>query len=210
MRRASASRPGSATDGNQGGWDDDGNVERVAADEGNPFMAIGETDLMHLPARTSLPSARWVVLRAAARDDIPALAMLIADDELGSRRDGIETAADLVAYERAFEAIDRDPAHVLLAADSDSGVVGTLQLSFLPGLARRGSWRAQIETVRVAAALRGQGLGSLMIGWAIDEATERGCSLVQLTSDKERPDAHRLYERLGFRATHEGLKLHLS
>ena len=164
---------------------------------------------MSLPASTVLPDGRPVVLRAATRGDIPALVTLIADDEFGSGRDGIGNAADLLAYEQAFEAIDRDGAHVLLAAESDSAVVGTLQLSFLPGLARRGSWRAQIETVRVAAALRGQGLGSLMIRWAVDAAIVRGCSLVQLTSDKQRADAHRFYERLGFRATHEGMKLHL-
>jgi GNAT superfamily N-acetyltransferase len=165
---------------------------------------------MSLPATTSLPGGRPVVLRVAVRADLPALVALIADDEFGSCRDGIGTAEDLVAYERAFEAIDRDCNHVLPAADSDVGVVGTLQLSFLPGLARRGSWRAQIESVRVAAAVRGQGLGALMIGWAVAEATARACSLVQLTSDKQRTEAHRFYERLGFRATHEGMKLRLS
>ena len=112
---------------------------------------------------------------------------------------------------RAFEAIDRDPAHVLLVAEVDrSAVVGTLQLSFLPGLTRHGSWRAQIEAARVAADLRAQGLGSLMVRWAVEEAAARGCALVQLTTDKRRDDAHRFYERLGFEATHEGMKLHLS
>jgi len=182
---------------------------RPAAAESDLRTATGDTAVMGLPASRSLSGGRLVVLRAAVPGDIPALVTLIAEDELGSGRDGIENAADLLAYEQAFEAIDRDRAHVLLAAESDSAVVGTLQLSFLPGLARRGSWRAQIETVRVAAVLRGQGLGSLMIRWAVDEATERGCSLVQLTSDKQRPDAHRFYEGLGFRATHEGMKLRL-
>lgn len=165
---------------------------------------------MNIPIRTALPGGRQVVLRPASRGDLLALVTLIADDELGSRRDGLGDPADLLAYERAFEAIDRNDAHVLLVAEDESaGVVGTLQLSFLPGLTRRGSWRAQIEAVRVAAVLRGQGLGSLMIRWAVDEATDRGCLLVQLTTDKQRDDAHRFYERLGFRATHEGMKLHL-
>jgi GNAT superfamily N-acetyltransferase len=165
---------------------------------------------VRLPATTSLPGGQRVVLRAATRGDITELVALIAADQLGSGRDGIDDAADLAAYERAFDAIDRDPAHVLLVAGDDrSGVVGTLQLSFLPGLARRGGWRAQIEAVRVAAALRGQGLGSLMIRWAITEAADRGCAMVQLTTDKRRSDARRFYERLGFRATHDGMKLHL-
>jgi GNAT superfamily N-acetyltransferase len=164
---------------------------------------------MNLPATIALPAGQRVVLRTARRGDLRPLVALLADDELGSRRDGIDDPADLVAYERAFEAIDRDSAHVLLVADDDVGVVGTLQVSFLPGLTRRGSWRAQIEAVRVASALRGQGLGSQLIRWAVEEATERGCALVQLTTHKQRTDAHRFYERLGFHATHEGMKLPL-
>lgn len=164
---------------------------------------------MNLPATIALAAGQQVVLRMACRGDLRALVTLLTDDELGSRRDGINDPADLVAYEQAFEAIDRDSAHVLLVAEDEVGIVGTLQVSFLPGLTRRGSWRAQIEAVRVAAALRGRGLGSQMIRWAVDEATERGCALVQLTTDKQRTDAHRLYERLGFHATHEGMKLPL-
>jgi GNAT superfamily N-acetyltransferase len=87
--------------------------------------------------------------------------------------------------------------------------VATLQLSFIPGLARRGALRAQIEAVRVADACRGGGLGAAMMVWAIGEARRRGCALVQLTSDKSRTSAHRFYERLGFVATHEGMKLAL-
>ena len=163
---------------------------------------------MKLPVAASLHDGRQIILRRAARPDLAALVALIADDHLGAGRDGIADVADLPAYERAFDAIDRDPSHVLLTAeDHVSVVVGTLQVSFLPGLSHRGGWRAQIETVRVAAVLRGQGLGSQMIRWAVEEATERGCTLVQLTTAKQRTDAHRLYERLGFRATHEGMKL---
>jgi len=165
-----------------------------------------------MPVRVTLhlSSGRPVVLRDAARSDLDALVALLVEDPLGHERDGITTTRDRIRYERAFAAIDRDPAHLLVVAEGQGpGALGTLQLSFLPGLARRGSWRAQIEAVRVRTAVRGQGLGSAMIRWAIDEAAGRGCALVQLTSDKLRPDAHRFYEHLGFRATHEGMKLHL-
>ena len=150
-----------------------------------------------------------VQLRRAEQRDIEAIVGLIAADQLGAARDGIRDEADLAAYRAAFEAIDADPAHLLLAAESDGRVVGTLQLSFLPGLARRGALRAQIEAVRVAASTRGSGLGAAMIGWAIEEARRRGCALVQLTTDKSRTDAHRFYQRLGFVASHEGMKLAL-
>jgi GNAT superfamily N-acetyltransferase len=150
-----------------------------------------------------------VVLRRAEAGDVPALVDLLAADQLGATRDGVTTAADLAAYQRAFRAIDDDPAHFLLVAQAGQQLVGTLQLSFLPGLARRGALRAQIEAVRVHESYRSRGLGAAMMGWAIDEARRRGCALVQLTTDKSRPDAHRFYARLGFVASHEGMKLPL-
>jgi len=150
-----------------------------------------------------------VILRRAQQCDVPAMVALIAADQLGATRDGVRDPADLAAYERAFGAIDEDPAHVLVVAESAGQIVGTLQLSFLPGLARRGALRAQIEAVRVAASQRGSGLGAAMMGWAIEEASQRGCALVQLTTDKSRTDAHRFYQRLGFVASHEGMKLAL-
>jgi len=150
-----------------------------------------------------------VLLRLARRDDVPAIVGLLAADQLGAGRDGVHDAADLQAYEEAFRAIDADPAHLLLVAESGGAVVGTMQLSFLPGLARRGAMRAQIEAVRVAGGARGSGLGAAMMRWAIEEAGRRGCGLVQLTSDKSRTGAHRFYERLGFVASHEGMKLRL-
>jgi len=150
-----------------------------------------------------------VTLRAARRGDVPALVSLIAADQLGATRDGVRDAADQAAYTAAFEAIDADPAHTLVVAEQAGEIVGTMQLSFLPGLARRGALRAQIEAVRVAESNQGSGLGSAMIGWAIDEARRRGCALVQLTTDKSRRDAHRFYQRLGFVASHEGMKLAL-
>jgi len=151
-----------------------------------------------------------VVLRRAVRADLPALVALLAADDLGATRDGIRSKADRTAYEQAFQAIDADPAQFLLAAEADGQVVGTLQLSFIPGLSRRGALRAQIESVRVSPAYRGQGLGLAIFTWAVGEARRRGCALVQLTTDKTRTDAHRFYERLGFTASHEGLKLDLS
>jgi GNAT superfamily N-acetyltransferase len=163
-----------------------------------------------LPVVVGLGGGGRVVLRRAVVGDVPALVGLIADDQIGAGRDGIAGPADLAAYEGAFAAIDRDPAHLLVTAEDAAGaVVGTLQLSFLPGLARRGGWRAQVEAVRVAAPLRGRGLGTAMMRWAVEEAAGRGCVLVQLTTAKQRTDAHRFYERLGFRASHEGMKLAL-
>jgi GNAT superfamily N-acetyltransferase len=151
-----------------------------------------------------------VVLRRAEAGDIPAIVGLLAADQLGATRDGVNTAQDLAAYQAAFRAIDTDPAHVLLVAQAGQQLAGTLQLSFIPGLARRGALRAQIEAVRVHESYRSHGLGGAMMGWAIEEARRRGCGLVQLTTDKARPDAHRFYERLGFVASHEGMKLRLS
>ncbi|HXW47363.1 MAG TPA: GNAT family N-acetyltransferase [Streptosporangiaceae bacterium] len=150
-----------------------------------------------------------VVLRQARTEDVPAIVALLAADQLGATRDGLRDESDLACYQRAFRAIDADPAHLLLVAESAGAVAGTMQLSFLPGLARRGALRAQIEAVRVAAGTRGSGLGAGMMDWAIQEARRRGCALVQLTSDKSRTDAHRFYRRLGFVASHEGMKLRL-
>jgi GNAT superfamily N-acetyltransferase len=150
-----------------------------------------------------------VVLRRAMPADVTAIVDLIAADQLGASRDGIRDATDRAAYDAAFAAIDADPAQLLVVAEVAGRVVGTLQLTFIPGLARRGALRAQIEAVRVEDGLRGVGLGSAMLDWAIDEARRRGCALVQLTSDKSRGNAQRLYRRLGFVASHEGMKLKL-
>jgi GNAT superfamily N-acetyltransferase len=163
---------------------------------------------MRTLAEIDLGPARFT-LRTAGQEDVPALVSLIAADQLGATRDGVRDAADLAAYTAAFEAINADPAHTLVVAERAGEVVGTMQLSFLPGLARRGALRAQIEAVRVAESSQGSGLGTAMIGWAIDEARRRGCALVQLTTDKSRLDAHRFYQRLGFVPSHEGMKLAL-
>ncbi len=150
-----------------------------------------------------------VLLREAVADDVPAIVVLLAADQLGVTRDGIASQDDLRLYLRAFSALDTDPAHLLLVGTNGADVIATMQLSFLPGLARRGALRAQIEAVRVRKDYRNQGLGAAMFLWAIGEARRRGCALVQLTTDKSRVDAHRFYERLGFTDSHEGLKLQL-
>jgi GNAT superfamily N-acetyltransferase len=150
-----------------------------------------------------------VILRRAEASDLPGIVSLLAADQLGATRDGVGCAEDLAAYLAAFEAIDRDPAHLLIVAQSGPDIVATMQLSFLPGLARRGALRAQIEAVRVHRAYRNRGLGVALFTWAINESRRRHCALVQLTTDKSRTSAHRFYERLGFAATHEGMKLAL-
>lgn len=149
-----------------------------------------------------------VELYRASADDLPAIIELLVDDPLGRAREAAG-AEEAHAYRAAFDAIDRDDAHILVAAKHGAQVVGTMQLSFIPGLSRRGALRAQIESVRVRADFRGQGLGAGLFEWAIAEARERGCALMQLTTDKSRPDAHRFYHRLGFVDSHEGFKLAL-
>lgn len=147
-----------------------------------------------------------LTLRLAVPGDLPEVVALLAADQLGVHR---EVADDLGPYRAAFDAIAADPAHLLVVAVDAGRVVATMQLSFIPGLARRGAWRAQIEAVRVHAEVRNRGMGAQVIGWAIEESRRRGCALVQLTTDKRRADAHRFYERLGFVASHEGMKLAL-
>jgi GNAT superfamily N-acetyltransferase len=144
--------------------------------------------------------------RTAVRADLPAMIGLLADDVLGQARDF--TVVD-EAYERAFAAIDSDPRNFLIVADDDGEVVACLQLTYIPGLGRHGAERCQIESVRVRSDRRGAGIGRELTKWAIEQAKIRGCTLVQLTSDKRRSDAHRFYGRLGFVASHEGMKLAL-
>lgn len=149
-----------------------------------------------------------VDFRRARASDLAAIVRLLADDAIGRSR---EVASDPPHpdYMAAMAAIERDSNQLLAVAELAGQVVGCLQLSFIPGLSRRGMWRGQIEAVRIAASVRGQGLGRAMLAWAIGQCRERGCGLVQLTTDKQRPEARRFYESLGFRATHEGMKLAL-
>ncbi len=149
-----------------------------------------------------------LAFRRATRADLPAIIALLADDKLGQGR---EDAADPPnpAYITAFAAIDADANQFLVVVEDAGRVIGCLQLSFMPGLSRLGMWRGQIEGVRIAADRRGDGLGRQMLEWAIAACRGRGCGLVQLTTDKQRPEARRLYESLGFIASHEGMKLSL-
>jgi ribosomal protein S18 acetylase RimI-like enzyme len=149
-----------------------------------------------------------LTFRPAVRSDLERIVQLLADDPLGSRREvfSIPVAS---SYERAFEAIAQDRNNELIVAEQAATVVGVLQITFIPYLTHQGSWRALIEGVRVAAEVRSSGVGKRLFMWAIDRARERKCHLVQLTSDKSRPDAIRFYQSLGFKASHEGLKLQL-
>ncbi|MGQ7793986.1 GNAT family N-acetyltransferase [Faunimonas sp. B44] len=146
--------------------------------------------------------------RRAAAEDLPAIVAMLADDALGATREDPRLPLDR-RYLDGFAAIEADPNQCLVVAADGEEIVGTLQLSFVPGLSRLGMWRGQIESVRIHPSRRGAGLGRAMFEWAIGECRRRGCGLVQLTTDKARPDARRFYESLGFVASHEGMKLSL-
>jgi GNAT superfamily N-acetyltransferase len=145
-------------------------------------------------------------IRPATAEDLPDIVAMLADDPLGAQR---ESPDDLTPYVTAFERLDQDPNQHLVVAARGSKVVGTLQLTVIPGLSRRGSTRSIIEGVRIHAEERGSGLGTQLIEWAVEESRRQDCQLVQLTSDATRTDAHRFYERLGFEASHLGFKLAL-
>jgi GNAT superfamily N-acetyltransferase len=147
-----------------------------------------------------------VIFREAVRADLPAIVALLADDVLGKARD-FNVVDD--AYERAFADIDSDPRNLLVVAEDDGTVVACLQVTYIPGLGRHGTERALVEAIRVRSDRRGKGFGAQLMKWVIEQARVRGCGLLQLTTDKSRPDAHRFYERLGFVASHEGMKLPL-
>ncbi|MFI6107621.1 GNAT family N-acetyltransferase [Streptomyces sp. NPDC051310] len=142
-------------------------------------------------------------IRPAAEDDLPSIVAMLADDALGAQR---ESPDDLAPYLAAFERLANDPNQHVVVAVRGGKVVGTLQLTIVPGLSRRGTTRSIIEGVRVHADERGSGLGTQFIEWAVEESRRQGCRLVQLTSDVTRTDAHRFYERLGFEASHVGFK----
>lgn len=146
--------------------------------------------------------------RQARESDIPELVNLLADDDLGAAREDVSLPLNQ-RYPDAFRSIQRDSNNELTVVESNAVLVGMLQLTFMPYLTHTGSWRCLIEGVRIAKDYRGQGLGSRFIDWAIARASERNCGIVQLTSDKKRPDALRFYAALGFEATHEGFKLKL-
>lgn len=148
--------------------------------------------------------------REAIRKDIPFIVQLLANDKLGQLRERYDDPLPREYYD-AFDKITTDPNQELIVVENDNGeIVGTLQLSFIQYLTYRGGIRAQIEAVRIREDLRGEGLGQKLFEWAIKRAKERNAHLLQLTTDKERPDAIRFYEKLGFRASHEGMKIHFT
>ena len=147
--------------------------------------------------------------RRATRADVPDIVRMLADDILGAKREQY-TLPLPESYYTAFEAIDADPHNELVVVELDGQVVGVLQLTYIPYLTYRGGWRALIEGVRVDSSVRASGIGRKLFMWAIERVQSKGCHLVQLTSDKARPDAMRFYESLGFVASHEGMKLHFT
>lgn len=147
-----------------------------------------------------------VTFRIAARDDLPAIVSMLADDVLGQRR---ETGQVDDVYIRAFDAITAQPGNDVYVGEADGDVVATAQLTLIPNLSINGTLRAQIEGVRVASSQRGQGTGEALIRFLIARAREADAGMVQLTTNKSRADALRFYERLGFEASHEGMKLYL-
>lgn len=147
-----------------------------------------------------------LIVRRADAADLPAIVAMLADDMLGKSRDDASLPLDPV-YEQAFLDIDGDPRQFLAVATLDGDVVGTLQLTFIPGLSQKGMWRGLVEAVRICADRRGQGFGRELMIWAISECRARGCRVVQLATNKQRTDAHRFYEKLGFTGSHCGYKL---
>ena len=146
--------------------------------------------------------------RLATQSDLPAIIKLLADDPLGQQRETFQLPLP-DAYQRAFDAICGDPQQELTVVEDDGELIGTFQLSFIHYLTYRGGVRAQIEAVRIRADYRGKGVGTAVFQYASQRATDRGAHLLQLTTDKQRPEARLFYESLGFVASHEGMKLHL-
>lgn len=163
-----------------------------------------------LPAELST-ATEPIVIRRATLADLPALMGLLSDDPISASRGDVADHADETLYRKALEGIIGDPGNeVILATDPAGAPVGTLQLTLIPGMARRGAWRLQIEAVRVATRHRSSGIGTALMNWTVDVAAPTlGATLVQLTSDSARADAHRFYDRLGFRPSHTGFKLTL-
>ena len=145
------------------------------------------------------------IIRRATDRDLPAILGLLTDDALGASRDDATLPLD-PRYIAAFAAICADPRQIFAVMEENGHIIGCLQITLIPGLSRRGMWRGLIESVRIASARRGQGCGRRMFEWAIDACRAQGCGMVQLTTDKSRPDALRFYRSLGFVNSHEGMK----
>ncbi len=149
-----------------------------------------------------------VVFRLTKRADLPAIVRMLADDDLGSQREQYENPLP-ESYYVAFEKINNDTNHELIVGELNGEVIGTLHLIFLSSISFQGGLRAQVESVRIDKPYQSKGIGSDMMRWTIERAKSRGAHVVQLTTHKSRADAHRFYERLGFKGTHFGMKLSL-
>ena len=149
-----------------------------------------------------------VLFRRARREDLPSIVRMLAEDDLGSQRERFVDPLP-APYYKAFEQIENDPNHELVVAELDGNIVGTLHLMFIPSISYQGGLRAQVESVRVDEKYRSRGIGSKMMKWAIERARGRDAHLVQLTTHRSREEAHRFYERLGFKGSHLGMKLSL-
>lgn len=149
-----------------------------------------------------------ITFRRAVQSDLPAIVYMLADDDLGSQRERPETPL-AESYLTAFERIDADQNHELIVAEMNGEVIGTLHLIFLPSISYLGGTRSQVESVRVDSRYRGKGIGAQMMAHAIQRAKEHGAHVMQLTSHETRKDAHRFYEKLGFKKAHVGMKLSL-
>ncbi|MCR9262994.1 MAG: GNAT family N-acetyltransferase [Flavobacteriaceae bacterium] len=148
--------------------------------------------------------------RKATQNDVAKIVEMIADDELGKTRENYQVPLP-TEYLVAFEKIDADPNQELIVVENEGAeIIGTLQMSFIQYLTYKGGIRAQIEAVRIRKDQRGLGIGKTMFEWAIQRAKERNAHLLQLTTDKKRPKAIQFYEALGFRASHEGMKIHFN
>ena len=148
-----------------------------------------------------------MTFRKATKTDVPFIVEMLANDKLGKLREDYREPLP-EKYYQAFENINADKNQELIIVEKDGEIIGTLQLSFIQYLTYQGGIRAQIEAVRIREDLRGGGIGQLMFEWAIARAKERHAHILQLTTDKSRPEALHFYEKLGFKATHEGMKLH--
>lgn len=149
-----------------------------------------------------------ITFRKATEDDLYKIVEMLADDELGMMRERFENPLPQT-YIKAFESISNDPNNELIVACKGEEVVGVQQITYTPYITHQGGWRATVEGVRTLKTVRGEGVGTELIKFAVKRSRERGCHLIQLTTDKKREDAHRFYERLGFKATHEGMKMKL-
>lgn len=149
-----------------------------------------------------------ITFRKATEHDLDQIVRMLSDDDLGSKRERYEQPLP-ESYRKAFQSINSGPNIELIVACYEEDIVGVQQITLTPHITYQGGWRATIDGVRTTSSVRGKGVGSKLISWAIQRAKERGCHMVQLATDKKRKDALRFYERLGFNASHEGLKLHL-